>query len=100
MGKPRGADVYEGKMTLPLIHALTLSHGKHRQRLSELIEDFNDGDFDELMELLERSSSMEYAEILVRTHLERAQAELNRFPDSEAKDMMMLITNLVKDRHA
>ena len=30
MGKPRGADVYEGKMTLPLIHALTLSHGQHR----------------------------------------------------------------------
>ena len=100
MGKPRGADVYEGKMTLPLIHALTLSHGTHRQRLSELIESFTDDDFDELMDLLERSSSMEYAEILVRTHLERAQAELNRFPDSEAKEMMLLITNIVKDRHA
>jgi len=25
---------------------------------------------------------------------------LDRFPDSEAKDMMMLITNVVKDRHA
>ena len=100
MGKPRGADVYEGKMTLPLIHALTLSHGTHRQRLSELIESFTDDDFDELMDLLERSSSMEYAEILVRTHLERAQAELNRFPDSDAKEMMLLITNIVKDRHA
>ena len=100
MGKPRGADVYEGKMTLPLIHALTLSHGTHRQRLSELIESFTDDDFDELMGLLERSSSMEYAEILVRTHLERAQAELNRFPDSDAKEMMLLITNIVKDRHA
>ncbi|MBT6254572.1 MAG: polyprenyl synthetase family protein, partial [Euryarchaeota archaeon] len=30
MGKPRGADVIEGKMTLPLIHALTLSHGEER----------------------------------------------------------------------
>ena len=100
MGKPRGADVYEGKMTLPLIHALTLSHGTHRQRLSELIESFTDDDFDELMGLLERSSSMEYAEILVRTHLERAQGELNRFPDSEAKEMMLLITNIVKERHA
>tara|TARA_B100000900_G_scaffold410051_2_gene427087 strand:+ start:279 stop:1262 length:984 start_codon:yes stop_codon:yes gene_type:complete len=100
MGKPRGADVYEGKMTLPLIHALTLSHGTHRQRLSDLIESFSDEDFDELMSLLERSSSMEYAEILVRTHLERAQAELNNFPDSQAKEMMQLITNIVKDRHA
>ena len=96
MGKPRGADVHEGKMTLPLIHALTLSHGSHRAVLSELIESFSDEDFDELMGLLERSSSMEYAEILVKTHLERAQAELDRFPDSQAKEMMLMITNIVK----
>lgn len=100
MGKPRGADVYEGKMTLPLIHALTLSHGQHRQRLSQIIEDFSDDHFQELMSLLDRSDSMEYAEILVQTHLERAQAELNHFPDSEAKELMLLITNIVKDRHA
>ena len=49
MGKPRGADVLEGKMTLPLIHALTLSHGSERIRLAELIEDFSDDYFDELM---------------------------------------------------
>ena len=77
MGKPRGADAHEGKMTLPLIHALTLSHGIHRERLSQVIEQFCDDDFDELMSLLERSDSLEYAEILVRTHLERAQAELD-----------------------
>ena len=99
MGKPRGADVYEGKMTLPLIHALTLSHGPHRERLSELIEDFCDDDFDELMALLDRSSSMEYAEILVRTHLERAQSALEAFPESDAKRMMLHITDFVKERH-
>ena len=100
MGKPRGADVYEGKMTLPLIHALTLSHGRNRERLAEMIESFEDSNFDELMRLLDRSSSLEYAEILVRTHLERAQAELDRFPQSEAKEMMLLITQLVMERHA
>jgi geranylgeranyl pyrophosphate synthase len=52
------------------------------------------------MRLLDRSSSLEYAEILVRTHLERAQAELDRFPQSEAKEMMLLITQLVMERHA
>ncbi|RJU95608.1 MAG: polyprenyl synthetase family protein [Candidatus Poseidoniales archaeon] len=100
MGKPRGADVYEGKMTLPLIHALTLSHGANRERLSQLIEHFSDEDFDELMTLLERSDSLGYAEILVRTHLERAQAELEAFPDSDAKSMMLVITDIVKERHA
>ena len=99
MGKPRGADVLEGKMTLPLIHALTLSHGKERQRLATLIESFNDEHFDELMHLLDRSDSLSYAEILVKTHLERAVLELNAFPESQAKSLMLHITGYVMKRH-
>tara|TARA_B100001093_G_scaffold169000_2_gene161698 strand:+ start:27021 stop:28004 length:984 start_codon:yes stop_codon:yes gene_type:complete len=100
MGKPRGADVLEGKMTLPLIHALTLSHGKERTRLAHLIEHFQDNDFDELMKLLNHSESLHYAEILVRNHLERAIAELNTFPQSEAKELMLHVTQYVMNRHA
>lgn len=99
MGKPRGADVLEGKMTLPLIHALTLSHGKERQRLATLIESFNDEHFDELMQLLNRSDSLSYAEILVKTHLERAVLELDAFPQSQAKSLMLHITGYVMERH-
>ncbi len=99
MGKPRGADVLEGKMTLPLIHALTLSHGKERQRLAQLIESFSDDHFDELMQLLDRSSSLAYAEILVKTHLERAVLELDAFPESQAKSLMLHITGYVMERH-
>ena len=99
MGKPRGADVLEGKMTLPLIHALTLSHGKERQRLATLIESFSDEHFDELMQLLDRSDSLSYAEILVKTHLERAVLELDAFPESQAKSLMLHITGYVMERH-
>ncbi|MDP6362648.1 MAG: polyprenyl synthetase family protein [Candidatus Poseidoniaceae archaeon] len=99
MGKPRGADVLEGKMTLPLIHALTLSHGKERQRLAQLIESFSDEHFEELMQLLDRSSSLTYAEILVKTHLERAVLELDAFPESQAKSLMLHITDYVMQRH-
>ena len=99
MGKPRGADVLEGKMTLPLIHALTLSHGKERQRLAQLIESFSDEHFEELMQLLDRSSSLTYAEILVKTHLERAVLELDAFPESQAKSLMLHITDYGMQRH-
>jgi len=98
MGKPRGADVLEGKMTLPLIHALTLSHGSERIRLAELIEDFSDDYFDELMYLLNRSDSMNYAKILVQTHLERAISELSHFGESEAKQHMLRIAEYVMER--
>ena len=99
MGKPRGADVLEGKMTIQLIHALTLSHGKERQRLATLIESFNDEHFEELMHLLDRSDSLSYAEILVKTHIERAVLELDAFQESQAKSLMLNITGYVMKRH-
>jgi len=99
MGKPRGADVIEGKMTLPLIHALTLSHGNERQRLAHIIENFTDDCFDELMALLNHSESLHYAEILVRNHLERAISALDIFPESDAKKLMLYVTQYVMDRH-
>jgi geranylgeranyl pyrophosphate synthase len=51
------------------------------------------------MRLLDRSDSLSYAEILVRTHLERAVLELDSFPDSQAKNLMLHVTNYVMDRH-
>lgn len=99
MGKPRGADVIEGKMTLPLIHALTLSHGNERRRLAHIIENFTDDSFEELMSLLNHSDSLHYAEILVRNHLERAITALDVFAESNAKSLMLYVTEYVMKRH-
>jgi geranylgeranyl pyrophosphate synthase len=67
--------------------------------LATLIESFNDEHFDELMHLLDRSDSLSYAEILVKTHLERAVLELDAFPESQAKSLMLHITGYVMKRH-
>jgi len=98
MGKPRGADVYEGKMTLPIIHALTLSHGEVRTRLAEILERFDDSYFDEFMALLHQSQSIEYVEILIKTHLERAREILTTFEESQARQTMLFITEVVANR--
>ena len=42
MGKPRGGDVHEGKMTLPIIHALTMLHGVEREQLADIIQNLSD----------------------------------------------------------
>lgn len=92
MGKPRGADVMEGKMTLPLIHGLTMLHGAARQRLSEVIDGFNDSLWEELIDLLNQAGSIEYSKALVRTHMERGLEELSVFNDCEAKDLLMTLS--------
>ena len=86
-------------MTLPLIHALTLLHGGRRRHLAEILNNFNDNLWDELMGLLETSDSIQYAESLMLIHLERAIHELEQFPSSMAKSLLLKVVENVHSRH-
>ncbi|DAC38780.1 MAG TPA: polyprenyl synthetase family protein [Candidatus Poseidoniales archaeon] len=99
MGKPRGSDIYEGKMTLPIIHALTILHGNQRVRLAEILHNFEDSFFDELITLLNFGDSLSYTEILIQNHLERAMQNLDFFPDCDAKQLLKHLVGLIKNRH-
>ena len=88
MGKPRGTDVHEGKMTLPLIHALTMLHGESRNRIAEILADFNDSHWDELLLLLEEAGSLEYTMNLIETQLMTALDHLRSLPESPARRLM------------
>ena len=99
IGKPRGTDVHEGKMTLPIIHALTLLHGESRRTLSEILAEFNDNRWDELEALLEQGDSFGYCRILIRNHLERALHYLYKFPQSRVRDVLEEMTRQVMTRN-
>ena len=99
MGKPRGSDIYEGKMTLPIIHALTILHGEQRARFAKIINNFEDSLFDELISLLNIGDSLNYTEILIKTHLERAMENLEIFPDSDAKQLLKHLVDIIQNRH-
>lgn len=99
MGKPRGADVIEGKMTLPLIHALTLLHGESRDRLAALIANFSDAQWGGLIELLNEAGSIEYVRTLCKTHLERGLQELQLFPPSLVRSTIESLAKSVIGRH-
>ena len=99
MGKPRGTDVHEGKMTLPIIHALTLLHGDARRKLADVLGEFHDERWGELEELLESGDSFGYCNILIHNHLDRALEHLHRFPESEVRDVLESITRQVMTRN-
>ena len=98
IGKPRGSDVFEGKMTLPLIHSLTIHHGKNRERLAEIISNFSYELFDELIALLEKSDSFSYTEILIQNHFDRAMKNLEIFDDSEIKQHLFSLSEYITKR--
>lgn len=98
MGKPRGTDVHDGKMTLPIIHALTMLHGTEREQLSDVLQNFSDERWGELIELLDTAESLEYVRQLIENHLERAMDALGTLPMSEARDLMFELVRISQSR--
>jgi len=88
MGKPKGTDVHEGKMTLPLIHSLTILHGIEREQLANILNNFSDDRWQELTTLLVKSGSFEYVKQLIMNHIDRALNHLDLLPESNAKNLM------------
>ena len=98
MGKPRGTDVHDGKMTLPLIHALTMLHGVEREQLADVLQNFSDDRWEELTQLLEGAGSFDYVTQLIENHTERAMDALETLPSTEARDMMFELVRISESR--
>ncbi len=98
IGKPRGTDVHEGKMTLPIIYALTMLHGADSEHLKDVLTNFSDDRLHELVELLESAGSFDYTKILVSNHVERALKYLEVLPESEEKEMLKEIALISESR--
>tara|TARA_Y100001970_G_scaffold292678_1_gene435091 strand:+ start:8037 stop:9017 length:981 start_codon:yes stop_codon:yes gene_type:complete len=98
MGKPRGTDVHDGKMTLPIIHALTMLHGAEREQLADVIQNFSDDRWRELTSLLEMSGSFDYVRQLIDNHIGRAQSVLDKLPDTSAKSLLFEIAKQSRSR--
>ncbi len=98
MGKPRGTDVYDGKMTLPIIHALTMLHGVEREQLADVLQNFSDERWEELIELLDAAESLDYVKQLIENHIERAMEALGTLPRTEARDMMFELVKISESR--
>ena len=98
--KKIGADMREGKMTLPLIYALQQAPAAEREKMKKIVADpdFTDADFQELVSCLDRFGGLEYTRKLAADHLETAKAALDIFDDGETKTTMLMLTDYVLKR--
>jgi len=92
LGKEVGADLREGRVTLPLIHALSLASPQDRARLQEMAGDLTPEMTPELRTLLEKYGSLEHARTLARQHTLKAQENLELVPPCPEKTYFQIIT--------
>lgn len=94
LGKKLCKDLEEGKITLPLLHALQAAEGKEAQEIKKIIkEDFSEAGVERIMSLLKKYRSIEASFNKAQLLMDEAKACLSVFPDSQAKEALLAIAD-------
>ena len=99
LGKPRGLDILEGKMTLPLLLGINNLEGKDKEKLLNLVSKFSLQDLDEVLHLLKISGSIDYCRTLVNEHLNSAIREINYIEENPPKKLVLELAHYVRSRY-
>ncbi|GHT50148.1 octaprenyl-diphosphate synthase [Bacteroidia bacterium] len=100
LGKPTGNDIREGKITLPLIHALQTVTKEQADGLLKIIQsrDFSPSTIQMFIQFTKAHDGIEYAQAKMQALKAETLALLNIFPNSDAKAAMLLLIDYIIER--
>jgi len=100
LGKPVASDLREGKATLAVIHALERGTGADREAIRTVLADrsFARVSHPEILEILQRHGSIDYAMDTACAYAEAARLTISDLPDSEAKRALLWVPGFVTTR--
>ena len=87
VGKPKGIDIKEKKVTLPLIYALNKASKSEKKRVINLVKNHDDhpDKINEIIDFVRNSGGIAYAEEQMALYQQQAFEILNTFPESESR---------------
>ena len=100
LGKEIGADLTEGKLTLPVIYALNGAVPEDRAQIERIIKEkkFTVDEFKTLVEMLNQYQGITYTKKLAAEKIEAAKAALSVFKPSEIRNLLTDIAEYALDR--
>jgi len=97
-GKNIGDDLSEGKITLPLLHALKVGDANDRRIVAEALRTKNGDAFAEVMAVVQRTGGLEATRDAAMKHQQQATAALGPLNTSPARDALHQMANQAVDR--
>lgn len=100
-GKVCGHDLLEGKVTLPLIHALRCCTAAERERVATIVvrEVLPQSDLEEITALIDKYEGIGFTRNRARELVAQAKDHLTEFPASPAKDALYALADYVVNRN-
>jgi octaprenyl-diphosphate synthase len=100
LGKPVASDLREGKVTMAVIHALERCTPAERKLVEKVLEEraFQSVRHEQILEMLERYGSIDYAYDAAAKYAEAAAEALSVFPESEIKRALLFAPEFVVER--
>jgi octaprenyl-diphosphate synthase len=100
LGKPVASDLREGKATLAVIHALERGTGADREAIRTVLADrsFAHVSHPQILEILHRHGSIEYAMDTACAYAEAARQSIADLPPTEAKRALLWVPGFVTTR--
>lgn len=102
LGKPVGADLREGKLTLPVIVALKAASAEDHRWMTNIIQSgsFTESDFHAFSQLLEKYDGIAQTREKAAEYVSNAKSCLEKFPPSPHKTLLELFATYALFRKA
>lgn len=99
-GKPKGIDIKEKKLTLPLIYSLSQTEATEKRRILRMIKQNSESKatFNAVYALILEKGGLDYAHQKMIAYRNEAFAILHEFPDSPSRQSLEQLVYFVTDR--
>ena len=98
IGKNLGADLREGKVTLPLLYAMRMTTPEKRERIREAVR-HGDGDFEEISRIVIESGALPKCLERAQQEVELGKQKLSALPSGQFKESLVQFLALTVQRN-
>ena len=100
IGKPKGIDIKDKKLTLPIIYSLNnVSYNQKRSIINTIKRDYDSEEkIIELYNIVKSCGGIDYSKKIMKKYHDKAIGILNEFEDNEAKKSLILLLKFIINR--